>query len=324
MRHFNPPPLRPLYLGVFFVLMIGLIGCNAAQSTTQADVPALANQATAVLMVATPPLDAAMLATSDPISNGQQGQQAPQTQQGQQTQQQRLVIKNGDLSMQVVSPQESINRITSWVEEHSGWVVGSNLVAYDNYQKAVMNVRVPAEELNTAMAFIKREATKLLSESITGADVTAEFADAQSQLTNLEAAELQLRSILEKATTIPDILAVYGQLTTTRGQIEQIKGRMQYWTQSAAFSSIKVTLQMEPPPTPTPTITPTPEYRGWQLDRVAGDAGNALVVVLQFLISVTVWIVIVILPIALLVGVPAYVIDRLRNRRQRTSKGENS
>jgi hypothetical protein len=129
---------------------------------------------------------------------------------------------------------------------------------------------------------------------------------------------------LEGATNTDEVLRVYERLVAVRGEIEQIKGRLGYMEQSVAFSSIRVTMQTDPPPTPTPTITPTPEYTGWRIDRVVDNAGSSLVWVLQSLISVIIWTVIVVLPTAVLLGVPAYLIYRLVNRRKPTNGSENS
>jgi hypothetical protein len=49
--------------------------------------------------------------------------------------------------------------------------------------------------------------------------------------------------LMEKAGKVEEILQVQQQLTYTRGQIEQIKGRMQYLQQSTALSSIYVSLE---------------------------------------------------------------------------------
>lgn len=346
------PAMRPLYWGVFAVLIIGVIGFVSAQVPTQATEPAANTNLLSTLQVAgTSPAIAINLTVVFP-----QGTQGPlimlpmtmthaygdtsdrvvspinagSAEQRQKALQQRLVVKNADVSMIVVNPQESVNRITAWAEENGGWIVESNVVVYNDVQQAVMAIRVPAAELNNAFIAVKREAKKMLSEAITGSDVTAEYADAQSQLTNLESAESQLRAIMEKATTTQDVLTVYGQLTSIRGQIEQIKGRMQLLEQSAAYSLVKVTLQMELPPTLTPTITPTwtpsptPEPKGWRIERVATQAGDALISIFQTLIGVLVWALVVGVPVALVFFIPGLVIYRVTRRRRDTNAAAGS
>ena len=80
-------------------------------------------------------------------------------------------------------------------------------------------------------------AVEVRDEKVSGDDVTAEYVDLSSRLKNLEAAEEQLRDILARAEKTEDVLAVFNQLTAIRGEIEQVKGRMQYLSQSAALAT---------------------------------------------------------------------------------------
>jgi len=69
------------------------------------------------------------------------------------------------------------------------------------------------------------------------------FVDLTAKLKNLEATEQQLLKIMEKAEKVEDILAIQRELTNTRQQIEQTKGRMQYLEQTSATSLIEVSLE---------------------------------------------------------------------------------
>jgi hypothetical protein len=94
------------------------------------------------------------------------------------------------------------------------------------------------------------------------------------------------------------------------GEIESIKGRMQYLSQSAAFSTITANL------TPDALAQPV-QIGGWQPVGVAKEALEALISGLQTLANILIWLAIYILPIALLIGIPAYLIVRaVRNRRR--------
>ena len=271
-----------------------------------------ATQNSAAILMTLRPTGTGVANVSNTSGDGEPKQQAPR----------RLIIKNAEVSMVVADPNASVNKITTWAEEHGGWIIESNIVTSGSIQQATISVRVPAERLTDALTLIKAEAKTLLSDTVIGTDVTDKYTDAQSRLKNLEAAEAQMRTFLDGAKTTDDVLQVYNQLVSVRGEIEQIKGRLSYMDQSVAFSSIKVTMRTDPPPTPTPTITPTPEYSGWRIDRVVNDAGGALVWVTQALVSIIVWLVIVVMPIALVVGVSGYIFDRLMRRRQRTAKVE--
>jgi plastocyanin len=62
-------------------------------------------------------------------------------------------------------------------------------------------------------------------------------------LHNLEATEEQLLRLMEKAETVEEMLDVQRELSRTRGEIEQTKGRMQYLERTSATSLIEVHLE---------------------------------------------------------------------------------
>jgi len=67
--------------------------------------------------------------------------------------------------------------------------------------------------------------------------------DLSAKLHNLEASEEQLLRLMEQAGEVTEILDVQRELSKTRGEIEQTKGRMQYLEQTSAMSLIQVRLE---------------------------------------------------------------------------------
>src|SRR5215813_5353071 len=147
-------------------------------------------------------------------------------------------------------------------EGMGGWVVNSSTSTTvrngRNLVQAVISVRVPSAQFATALEQIKAQAVSVDIENITGDDVTNQFVDLSSQLKNLESTQDQLQKIMSTAATVEDVLTVQDKLTEVRGQIEQIKGQLNYFSEADAFSLINLTLiQKAPPPSPTPTATYT-------------------------------------------------------------------
>jgi PKD repeat protein len=93
------------------------------------------------------------------------------------------------------------------------------------------------------MKALRKLAVEVSSESTSSKDVTEEYVDLSTKLRNLEATEEQLLKIMEKAETVEDILNVQRELSKTRGEIEQTKGRMQYLERTSATSLIEVNLE---------------------------------------------------------------------------------
>jgi hypothetical protein len=228
----------------------------------------------------------------------------------------RLVIKNASLSIVVSEPGESLAAIAKLAEDLGGFVVTSNLYQTTlesgaEVPRANITIRVPAERLNEALTAIEADASQVLSKNESGEDVTREYTDLKSRLRNLEDAEAQLREIMGSATKTEDVLSVFNQLTSVREQIEVITGQIQYYEQSAAFSAVNVDLLADEAVQPL-TIG------GWQPVGVAKAALQALINTLKFLADAAIWIVIYLLPVALILFVPLWLVVRgIRRRRAR-------
>ncbi|RPI34902.1 MAG: DUF4349 domain-containing protein [Chloroflexota bacterium] len=222
----------------------------------------------------------------------------------------KLVVKNASLSIAVDDPAASLDRISRMAEEMGGFVVTSRLYntttnSGAEVQQGEITVRVPVEDLEDAMAQIHAETSQpVLRQDVDSEDVTDKYTDLQSRLRNLEATEAQLQEIMDMATETEDVLRVYNDLSQVREQIELIKGQIQYYEQSAAFSLISVVL------VPNEAVIPL-TIGGWQPAGVAKDALQATLNAFRFLVYAGIWIVLFALPVLFAIFFPIFLLIRL-------------
>lgn len=215
----------------------------------------------------------------------------------------RMVITNASLVLAVDDPLTSMNRVADMANNMNGFVVSARqyqvqLSSGVEVPQAEITVRVPAERFDEAMAFIREESERdPVSENIDSQDVTSDYTDLESRLRNLEAAEAQMMEIMDAAEDTEDVLAVYTELIRIREDIEVIKGKMQYYENSAALSSIQVSLKVNEAVQPLTIGT-------WEPKGVARDALQALINAVKFLASAGIWIVLFLIPVLFLVVVP--------------------
>lgn len=232
----------------------------------------------------------------------------------------RMIIRTVELAMYVQDVEASFDEIQTLVEEMGGYVTSANTWHQGEYLRARLTVRVPAKGLDSALEQIKALATEVERESTSGEDVTEEYTDLEARLRNLEATEEELRELLttvrQRTGKAEDILAVHRELTNIRGQIEQIKGRMQYLEQMSALATIHIEL--------TPDVLSRPLTVGrWEPKGTAANAVRALIQVLQFFVDAGIWLVIVGLPVLILVAIPILIlilVIRAWRRRRRARK----
>jgi hypothetical protein len=175
----------------------------------------------------------------------------------------RIVIMSARMTISSWNPEVVIDSVASMAEHFGGHVVSSNLRQVQGpygveIPEANITIRVPAARLQQAVETIKGMADEVIYASQWGQDVTREYTDLQSRLTNLEEAAAQLQAIMDAADETEDVLDVYDELAKVNEEAELIRGQMQYYEQAAALSSIELTIIQIREPTPTPTLTPTP------------------------------------------------------------------
>lgn len=235
----------------------------------------------------------------------------------------RLVIRNANLTVVVEDPAQTVDDVTRMAESMGGFVVSSNVFqrTYGDStlaeplvaMSASITFRIPSDQLNEALDRIEDQAVEVRSRNVSGQDVTEEFTDLESRRTNLEAAEEQLREILDNAIDTEDVLRVFDELRRVREEIEVIRGRIEYLQQSARLSA--VTAELIPDAAAQPI-----QLGAWTPTGTAKAALEALIRALRTLVDLGIWTVICVLPIGLLLGVPGYFFGRTVVRRRRMAR----
>jgi hypothetical protein len=286
---------------IFILLTLVLVACASKSATPM--YPA-ATQAPAAPAPAYEAVGAAPRAASDSsgIAKGSAASAVAQD---------RLISMTVDMSIVVTDPQKKMDAINQMAKDLGGYLISKNMSQVhtpsgEDVPQGSISIRVPATKLDQALSQIKSDVVEVRSENSNGQDVTSQYVDLQSQLTNLQQAEKDLLAIMDEAKNNPgndsttktqDVLNVYNQIVNIRGQIEQIQGQMKYIEETTSTSAINVTLIAEK------TIQPI-EIGGWKPQGVARDAVQALVKFLQGFVNFVIYFVLLVLPILIVIFVP--------------------
>ncbi len=225
----------------------------------------------------------------------------------------RMIIKNASLSLTVKNVEETTSAVQNIATEHKGYVTSSSTRIVNEKEGSKitsMTIKVPATDFDTVLITIKPLASKVVSENTTGQDITEEFVDLTGKVKNLEATRDQLYEVMKKATKITDILEVQRELTNVTGQIEQIRGRMQYLEKNSAMATITLTLANEEKELPI-------VEKGWDPLGTMKGALRSLLTFLQRITDIALWVLIFfgpLLVIALVLRKLVTVIKTLRKQ----------
>jgi hypothetical protein len=223
----------------------------------------------------------------------------------------RKIIRNGELTIETDSPADGQRKITAIAETNGGFVVTSEFKRNDNTQTkpsqiVTVVVRVPASQFGAALDQIRAAGERVIQEKVTGQDVSEEYLDLEARIRSKKALEAQFLEIMKQAKKVPDALEVQSQLSDVRTEIERLEGRRRFLENQSALSTITITLQM-----PVAIVAATTSGLGHSIRRAFGDAVDVAVSIILFFIQA----VIVLIPIVILIVLPAWVVWRVARRR---------
>ncbi len=219
----------------------------------------------------------------------------------------RKVIKNAYLEIEIEKGkfQETMFELTNLAEQNGGFVTDSQSYSDSegNLTSGYITLRVPSNKFNSALDKIKEIGT-IRDISTSGQDITQEYVDLESRLRNYEAQEKILLELMEKSTKVSDSIEVQKELSNVQGEIEVIKGRMNYLDDMVSFSTISVNFH-EPDPLKTAT--------GWGFVEALKKGLRGAVTAFNWIVMVL----IATIPLWIILGIAGLIVWQIIKARKR-------
>jgi hypothetical protein len=225
---------------------------------------------------------------------------------------QQLIVYTGSLSLEVSDINAAVQQAEQLVRGLGGHVASSQASDTDRGKSATVTYRIPAEHWSDALNGLKGLATRVVDENTSSEDVTAQVVDLDARLANLRVTEAALQTIMDRATTITDVLKVQTELTGVRGDIESLTAQRDVLANRAALATLEVGFN-----TP-PVAEVSRQSESWNLGTEIDNALAALVRLGQWALSLAIWLVIVIVPLFVPIVVVIYLAFWLRRRWLKT------
>ena len=157
----------------------------------------------------------------------------------------RRVIRTGEISVEVDKFDDAARRLLSIADAAGGFIADSSYEEAGGVPRGSFVVRVPANRFGDAVRQVEQLGT-VQRRHITGQDVTEEFIDLDARVRNLERQEARLLTFMDRATKIPDLMAVQQEVSRVRGEIERIKGRMRFLSNRVDLATIQAEISQKP------------------------------------------------------------------------------
>jgi hypothetical protein len=157
----------------------------------------------------------------------------------------RMVVQNSYLSLLVKSVVDTKNAINDYVSSKGGYMVSSSTSNPQDQATATITFRIPSDTLTDVLHFFRQQAVKVVSEELTGNDVTDEYVDIDTRIAQLEQTKARMNELLEDAREVSDLVNITSQITNIQQQIDSLKGRQQSLAQNAELSKVTVYLSTD-------------------------------------------------------------------------------
>ena len=165
---------------------------------------------------------------------------------------QNRVIKTGQLDLQVPRGEVSttLNRLTGLATFMRGYVADSVTSEGGPAPSGQITLRVPVANFEPTIKRARSYGEKVLSLETSSQDVTNKYVDLAARIRALKDTRSTFLTLLSKATTIGETLAVQQHVTDVQTQIEQLQGQLRVLGNRSAMSTLTVTVDQKVLPTP--------------------------------------------------------------------------
>jgi len=198
--------------------------------------------------------------------------------------QKRLVVKHSRLSLLVKDVSASIKSIQHKVEALGGYMVEAEVRNPSEAATGSITVRVPVTRLDEALDYFRELSVKVVSENLSGRDVTDQYIDIQSRLEAYYKVKERFERILEQATEVDDLLRVHREIINIQTQIDSLLGQQQLLEKTAQNSKVTIYLSTDELALPY-----TPD-QPWRPRSIVKRAVRSLILTYRSLGTLLIWV----------------------------------
>jgi len=151
------------------------------------------------------------------------------------------IIKTGHFSFETASVTKTYELIKKSVTQNKGYIQSDETSKYDSRLTRSLIIRIPNAGFQPVVDSLYHNVEVFDEQKVDLQDVTEEFVDVQSRLKAKKELENRYLQLLNKASSIKDMLEIEAQLSQIREEIEAQEGRLKYLQNRVSFSTINIT-----------------------------------------------------------------------------------
>lgn len=156
--------------------------------------------------------------------------------------QDKKIIKDGDISIQVTKLKESKKKIDNLLKKYNSYYSKENLDNNDYEQRFNLTIRIPNHNFDNFIEDVESGDGNILNKNIAARDVTDKFIDLTTRLNNKRSYLKRYKDLLKRANSIEEILKIEEKIRRLEEEIDSTEGRLRYLNNQVDFSTLNLTL----------------------------------------------------------------------------------
>lgn len=168
----------------------------------------------------------------------------------------KKIIKDGRLGIKVSNLKDSKTNVDTLVRNLGGYYDKESLSNNDYSTDYNLKIRVPSNNLEILIDKIEKGEGEVSYKEIDARDVTEEFIDLETRLTNKQKYLTQYQELLKSAKSIKEILDIQEKIRGLEEEIESTTGRLKYLNDLVNYSTLELNISQKK------DFKYTPEHRG--------------------------------------------------------------
>lgn len=159
----------------------------------------------------------------------------------------RLLIVRMTVGLEVADVGDAVEALLRVAEQHQAQLSSSSVdISDERYASGQLVFRVPPEQVDPFIDGLDPAVGRTASLDGSTEDVTRQIRDLDAQIEAAEISVERVRTLLENATKLADVILLEGELTARQTNLEQLRALKADLDQQVALATVTVTLWTSP------------------------------------------------------------------------------
>lgn len=232
------------------------------------------------------------------------------------------LIYSGNITIQTLEYDDSLKKLKDKIKEDNGFIEtqyesNSNYDWYyenddgNDLRNIDISARIPSDKFNDFMESLS-DLGQVMNKSTSTDNITRTYNDNNATIAALEKEEQRLLDMMDKATTVDEMISVEKRLTSVETELNQAKSSKSSMDSDIEYSTITISLQEV---NKYSEVTKPVKY-GEKLVKALKNSWSNLLVFFQELLIIILYI----LPFALVILVIIFIIKAIRKMKGKDTK----